>query len=749
MDKASIQTDMISIIPRLASSREFERPIREFFTASSSTINIFIESSDFDVAYKKYNALKEYISEIHPQIEFSSGYNNDDFMMFFDKYKYHFLANSVRKELLTDNTTALSETAVMNIFSPMSSTSFVDIENDPFILSHHKGIEIISLLSMGNQSLQMKDDLLVSTYDGQESIFLTIHIDSDYQDNFLNDFLPFVESIKTENDLDNNASDDNDVAIYMAGVPLHSYYSKKMAQRDIFIISSLSLLIIFVLFFKTFGSIKPYILSILTILTSSAFAYFMTSVLFDSIHIFTFVFGTSLIGITIDYSIHFLGDYIHEQDSNKTLTNVAKPIILACLTTIISYVFLSFSSVSILKTLAVFSILGMFNTILTVLIIYPIICTHSNMGHLNDKMAIVMNTILKQYERFKPYYKIIFVATPLIALALIYILGVKYDFSANALYNMPEILEQNEIAVAKRLGSDNVSKMIFVGGDSIQDILVIEEDILLLLDGQKLLSITTILPSVQRQKENFTLIKNALLPHLDSQLEILGFDSNIKHNILADFTNAQDNFLDLDVIRSSFLGDIIGGRIIESNGKYYLAMMCRDHIDEAILNSITERYSDNVIVFNLSDEINASLSLAMIEAIKFTAIAYAIIFALMILLFKARSVVIIAIQSLSLILTILAHVVFNIEINMFSVLAIILSLGISIDYIVFFVKQENKKNVVFISIMLSMLTTILSFSTLSFSSFVPVRSFGLSLLFGVLFSFILSPIVNVYSNSTK
>ncbi len=769
-ERASIQTDMISIVPRLASSRDFEAPIRQFFTASSSTINIFIESDNFEAAYQKYIELQEYIKTNNPQIELSSGYDEANIMEFFDKYKYHFLASNIRKELSNGNSEGVLQTALMNIFSPFSSAAFVDIENDPFLLSHHKGMEIINLMQMGYSNLEMRDDILVASYkdesgdDYKESIFVTLKIDSDNADTFLKDFLPFVESLKTSKSID-----ENNIEIYMAGIPLHSYHSKKMAQRDIFIISTLSLLFIFVLFFKTFGSVKPYIVSILTILCSSAFAYFMSSALFDSIHIFTFVFGTSLIGITIDYSIHFLGDYIHERDSNKTLANVAKPIIIASLTTIISYVFLSFCSVSILKTLSAFSIFGMLNTVLSVLIIYPIICKRGNMGRLNVKMAAAMEAILSQYEKLKSYYKWGFVIAGVLSLALIYMLGIKYDFSTNALYKMPDELEKNEIAVAKRLGHDNVSKMIFVRGTSVDDILAVEEDILSLLEGYNVLSISSVVPSRQRQNENFALVENALLPHLETHLQTLGFNNNNNDNnnitqaIRNNFEKAKNTTLDIEAIQTSFLADIVSPRVIYSNGLYYLAMMIKintninidekeqseEQNNEDILNTITERYGDDIVLFNLSQEINASLALAMGEAIKFTALAYALIFALMVMLYRRRSVVIIALQLLSLMFTLVAHVVLGIEINMFSVLAIILSLGISIDYILFFIKQnenENneKKSVVFISIMLSMLTTILSFSTLSFSSFVPVRSFGLSLLFGVVFSFMLSPIVNVY-----
>lgn len=46
-----------------------------------------------------------------------------------------------------------------------------------------------------------------------------------------------------------------------------------------------------------------------------------------------------------------------------------------------------------------------------------------------------------------------------------------------------------------------------------------------------------------------------------------------------------------------------------------------------------------------------------------------------------------------------------------------------------------------LAIALSALTTILSFGSLSFSSFAPVSTFGLSVFLGILFNFLFSPLL--------
>ena len=71
----------------------------------------------------------------------------------------------------------------------------------------------------------------------------------------------------------------------------------------------------------------------LSVLTS----FFLLSILFDSIHIFTFVFGTSLIGISLDYSIHFITEWYNEKDKKEVLKKILPSMSLSFITTIASY----------------------------------------------------------------------------------------------------------------------------------------------------------------------------------------------------------------------------------------------------------------------------------------------------------------------------------------------------------------------------------------------------------------------------
>ena len=84
---------------------------------------------------------------------------------------------------------------------------------------------------------------------------------------------------------------------------------------------------------------------------------------------------------------------------------------------------------------------------------------------------------------------------------------------------------------------------------------------------------------------------------------------------------------------------------------------------------------------------------------------------------------------------------FGIPLTLFSVLALVLVLGISMDYVLFFVETRTTYRSTILAVTLSAITTLLSFGLLALSSTPVVHFFGVTLLIGILSAFILAPSV--------
>jgi predicted exporter len=72
-------------------------------------------------------------------------------------------------------------------------------------------------------------------------------------------------------------------------------------------------------------------------------------------------------------------------------------------------------------------------------------------------------------------------------------------------------------------------------------------------------------------------------------------------------------------------------------------------------------------------------------------------------------------------------------------MALLLVLGIGVDYALFFRETGSENPATLLAIALSSLTTLLAFGLLSLSATTAVHAFGLTILVGILVAFLLSP----------
>ena len=720
---AKIDTNFLSITPKFLEDKDFQKPLEDFFLKNSSSIKIFIESDNFDTAKNSALKLEEYINNLDSNVLvnlYSRDY--DDILNMMIKYKYQLLSKEIRDYLLNDEAYIVAENSIINFYSPFFIPIVDNIEDDPFFVVNSKINEIL----VSENNMQSRDGIQFVNYNNKYNILINIDmpkkIDSE---SFFNNLTVFL------NDL---AVNDN-VKTYISGVPIHTYYSQKSAKKEITIISIVSLIVICMIFIFIFKSLKPYIISMCTIFIAGAAAFLYSSVFFNSIHIFTFVFGTSLIGISIDHSIHFITEWYNEKDKKEVLKKIFPSMLLGFLTTIISYLSLFLTSLTLLKQIALFSIFGLISSFLTVNIIYPIIFK-------NDKRNIKQSVLSGSRNILNEYVKIINIKTVsiifviVIILSIIFIPRIKVNFSANQLYDTPDFLLESESEVYKRLNTSLAKNIIISSGETLSKALEAEESIENYFTNNYN-AISRILYSEKKQRENIKLTEEKLMPLLREQIRELNLDETSYNKIKTEFESIKNDVLDINsIIESDSFSEL--KKIITTNNNKYFIIATSDYDTNNTIN-VT---NNNVKVFNLNEEINDALDSTAKTAVKMALIAYILIFITMAVFFnKKQAFVIILVQLMSVLINLSIHSIFSININIFSIFALILSIGISIDYAIFFSKSAADKEITFLAVFLSMMTTVLSFGTLAFSSFIPVKSFGLFLFIGVLSSFIISPIL--------
>ena len=716
--RAKIETNFLSIAPKFEESGRFQNSIETFFLQNSSEIKILIESYDFDKAKNSAIEIENYIKQNFENVAVNLySKNYDDILETIIKYKYQLISKEIREVLLNNQASRVAEEGIANFYSPFFIPIVDNIEDDPFFVLNSKLIELLQ----NNNNIETRDGINFINYEGKFNVLLKMDIDKKI------DSMIFFDRLT---ELLRKMENDEEIKIYISGVPIHAYYSQKSAQKEITIISAVSLIFICLIFLFIFKSVKPYIISMISIAVSSATSFFLLSILLDSIHIFTFVFGTSLIGVSLDYSIHFITEWYNEKDKKEVLRKILPSMSLSFMTTIASYFALSLTSLSLLKQTALFSIFGLASSFLTVIIIYPIIFKNDN-RFLRENILNKTKNILSGYVDFLNIKFVLFLTIFVILISIINIPKLKVNFSSNQLYNPPDFLTYNETEIYKRLNSSLSRNIIISRGNSLNEALENEETLENYFTNYRALS--KIFYSKSRQIENIKLVEDNLMPLLKKQTEDLGFDNEIYNKIKMEFENSKNEFLNIEDLIENM--SELKKLIVKNNGKYFI-ISTTDEIETKIIEN------ENIKIFNINYEINEALDKTARTAIKTALIAYVIIFFFMIIfLSKKHAVAIMIIQIISIFVNLSVHSIFNFTINIFSVFALILSIGISIDYCIFFSKSKAKKEVTFLSIFLAMITTALSFGTLSFSGFIPVKSFGLFLFIGILVTFLLSPVL--------
>ncbi len=108
---------------------------------------------------------------------------------------------------------------------------------------------------------------------------------------------------------------------------------------------------------------------------------------------------------------------------------------------------------------------------------------------------------------------------------------------------------------------------------------------------------------------------------------------------------------------------------------------------------------------------------------------------------------IVSVPASSILLTLASLGVVGSPLSLFHALALILVLGIGIDYSLFFASVKSsspaKASGVMMAVLMSACSTLLAFGLLAFSQTNAIHYFGLTLLFGIGFTFLLAPLISI------
>ncbi|MBI3285464.1 MAG: MMPL family transporter [Burkholderiales bacterium] len=551
------------------------------------------------------------------------------------------------------------------------------------------------------------------------------------------------------------------VQIISAGVVLHAAVAGRQASGEVSTIGIGSLIGIVLLMWLSFHSLKPIALILLSIAVGFLGALSLCWSLFGGIHLLTLVFGASLIGVAQDYGIYFLCNRLSADpgvDSYQLLKRLLPGLLLTLLTTVIGYLGLGFTPFPGLRHMAAFSAFGLVFAWLTVACWFPLLV---GAGTLNSaKLVAAYDTLLLHWPRLRRNRAsmAVLAAFAIVAGYGCSRLGVNDDI--RLLQTPDQQLLSDQLKLGKLLDAPTPVQYFLVRGASAETVLQREESLKRKLDA--LIARHTIsgyqalsnwVPSARTQAERRALIEEKLLADggpLSLLAHQVGEDAAWVAAIRAHLLRAgdgmtADQFLATPAAepwRHLWLGQV---------GGVYASIVALRGLDYANGGLATLQHAgdgvEGVQWVDKVSEISAVLGRYRAYMGWVLAGAYLLVFALLYPRYRRHAWRVLAPTLIATVATLALLGLAAQSLQLFHVLALMLLLGVGVDYGIFMQEHPGRANAIpWLAVGLSAANTILSFGLLGLSRTPALQAFGLTMLVGTALVWLIVP---CFSTSTE
>lgn len=646
------------------------------------------------------------------------------------------LSKADRTALLAHQGRQVVDRAEASFFTPGAIANAKLVKLDPFLLFPR------FLLGLpGPQSrLEVRDGVLSTKDHGITYVLLSFEVNGDpYSAAFQS---TFGSMFRTSFDATKRVVPG--IGLIRAGAIFYASEGTTVSMNESSRIGLLSTLGTILLIYFVFRRLRPLVLSLVAILVGLLWAFVGTLLAFGSIHVIALIFGASLIGISVDYCLQYFCEYFDSgaRTPRERLRRVLSGVLLGLGTTIIGYVTLFLAPFPGLKQIALFSVAGLLGAVTTILLWYPIL-DKVDIGPIRPAMLRLGALHWSLWQSSRARIVRIAIVLFCLAAAVVGFAALKVDDDVRHMQSLSPPLRQEEAEMQRLTGAGVSTSFLIVRGSNEQQLLETEEGLdrslsALEREGEisQFQSLAQYVPSVAMQRSDRALVQQELVrPYLTSYLMDIGFNEPPEYS-------APQEFLTPSALPAE--GPLTALRALDVGGEGQAAhvVLLSGVAQPNRVAGALKRQGPAVTFVNLTSDWSAlfgiyryyALALLIVSAVlMYPALAWRYGFLAGIrVMFPA-----IAATGLAPLVAALADVRFT----FFNAMALILVLSIGVDYSVFCRETfGERKPVTSLAIALAAASTILGFGLLALSSVFAVHAFGITILIGILLSFLLAPL---------
>ena len=528
------------------------------------------------------------------------------------------------------------------------------------------------------------------------------------------------------------------IRILRSGVAFIASDTSKVARDDISTIGLISAIAAFVLIASIFRSF--YAIAVVMATVSIAFLYAVLACLFifPKIYILTLAFGTSLIGMSVDYCLYWLTASIDDDKNPLDRRRYLLPgMFLALITTAMGYCLLAITPFPVLSQMAVFSIGGIISAWLTVILIFPYV---KNLRFHSNNSYSILRYIKPGFLSNRGTLRLVVISLVLL-LSLYGAFAFKTNDDIRSLASFDKGLINEQLEVSKILDIPSPSQFFIVRGSSESDALdhteTLSKDLDQLVSAGYISgyqSITQYLPSIDSQKKasaSYTSKnKEAALRKIAKEM---GMNPEwVKQLNRVDPPLTMADLKNLPIYKKlSFLWFDSG------SGTRSTAVLLMGLRGQPAVEELARLANSNVTWVDKPQEISQVFHRYRTLFSYIVLLGYLLTFIAIYFKFKSEAWRAVLPPVFATLITLSILSMMGETIGLLSVIAFALLLGVGTDYGIFLLQYPNDKKVLF-SISIAALMTLISFGSLSLSSIPALHSFGIALLFGIFLSWLLT-----------
>ncbi len=539
-----------------------------------------------------------------------------------------------------------------------------------------------------------------------------------------------------------------------SGLNLFTVDAQRIVRRDLDRISGISTAALLLLLFVLFRSPRIVLLAFVPLVAGLVAAVAASTAVFGEIHALTLAFGSTLIGVCIDYPLHFLNHHSLLPSSTGprgTRRRIAWALVLGALTTLAGFAALGWTSFPGMRELAVFATTGICAALATTWWVLPALSARvPPRSPVGRSFARGASRIVARWKRggLLPWL----LPAAAVATVVVGLPRVRWSDDPELLTRLDDKLQAEDAHVRSQVSRMDAGRLVLATGPDAATALAADDRVAAaltaarssgLLDDFSSLHALLFSPQLQRRNDSVLRADPSAPERVVSGLATAGFRPLAFEPFLDDFAHPPPQPLTLAAVSQSPLGDLVRPFVADLGGQTGILTFVRGVHSPDALRRLVDAIP-GAHYFDQQEFIGRTYARVRERTLEAVTAGLLAMFVLVFLKYRsARRTLAAGLPAVLAAATTLAILgLLGVTANLLHVVALLFVVSAGEDYAVFLIESSVDPawlEASAVSVALCCFAAVLGFGLLGLSEMPALRAVGLTTGVGVLLSLALAP----------